>query len=101
MSTEAKTCSRPGCEKKLRRTNTTGMCATGCHSPEAPPSSRKVGTHTGPQRTAPKRAQAKGGALDRFRTVADGLGYSADKLLEEFASSWLAALREKVDEATA
>jgi hypothetical protein len=99
MSTDAKTCSRPGCEKKLRSTNTTGVCATGCRSPEAPPSSRKVGTHAGTRAGSTTRPKAKAGAMECFRSVAEGLGYSADELLEEFASTWLAALREKVDEA--
>lgn len=91
---DVKTCSRPGCGKKLNANNTKGVCNSGCRSAEAPPSMRAP-TATPSTRRPVKRAAA-GEALERFRAVAEALGMDPDAVLEEFAEAWLAELREKV-----
>jgi len=85
IDTTEKTCGRPGCDKKLRRNNTTGMCGSGCRSSEAPKSHRVASSPS----TKPVRAA---GALQKLRTVAEALGKDPDAILEEFASEWLAHL---------
>lgn len=35
-------------------------------------------------------------SLERFRTVADALGFNADQLLAEFAEDWLSRIRRAV-----
>ena len=84
------TCSRSDCTKKLRSNNTTGHCATGCLSDEAPPSSRA-------KATAPK-PEARGSltAMERLRDVAQVLNLDPDAVLEEFAQAWLEELRGKL-----
>lgn len=93
MDSDTKTCSRPGCEKKLRRTNTHGVCRTGCHSPDAPEAARVVGKAKPTKSSAPSTD-----ALKNFRVVATALGLDPEALLAEFAESWLKALRDQVDQ---
>lgn len=83
-----KTCTRTNCGKKLRPTNETGMCATGCLSEEAPPA---------------KRANAEGADQDvlaRFRRVAKALGKDPDEILDgamrTVAAKWLEAVEAAV-----
>ncbi|MBL8924146.1 MAG: hypothetical protein JNJ54_35150 [Myxococcaceae bacterium] len=45
-----------------------------------------------------RKAKPARTALQRFRVVAEALGEDADGLLEAFAESWLAQLRERVSE---
>ena len=96
---EVKTCSRAGCGKTLRSTNTQGVCGSGCLSDEAPPSMRAGGSAGGRSKAAKVDAPpAAPGALGRFRVVAEALGKDPDALLEAFAESWLGALRERVED---
>lgn len=98
MTATPKLCTRTGCAKKLRASNTKDVCATGCHSPEAPPSVRAKGTR--PERsTAIDAAPAavETGAIERFRMVAEALGKDADAILAEFAQAWLSELAAKVE----
>lgn len=96
--TDPTTCSRPGCEKKLRSSNTKGVCATGCRSPEAPPATRAKGTRSAssPRTTTAAQPRDESIALDRFRLVAEALGKSPDAILSEFAQAWLDELAAKV-----
>ena len=100
--TDVKICSRPDCGKKLRANNTTGSCATGCLSPEAPAGKRAKGSGTsrreGKRAAAPESAGSSG-ALERFRQVATGLGLDPDAQLEAFAQAWLDEVRAKVESA--
>lgn len=97
MTTDSKNCARPGCSKKLRANNTTGSCATGCLSPEAPPGKRATGATVRAARgEAPKRVPTQGVALDRFRVVCEALGMDPDEVLTEFAEGWLDALKERL-----
>lgn len=108
-----KTCSRPGCDKKLRSNNTSGKCSTGCRSPEAAPSQRAAdveGTVKASQ-TAPVAKVSRGAPaptsgdevsltpLAKFRMVAEALGKDPAAILNEFAGAWLEALAEKLEEA--
>lgn len=102
MTDTTKTCSRPGCGKKLRDSNTTGRCASGCLSLEAPPSLRAKGaTGMGSSvfKAATPRAKSGASALDRFKQVCAGLGKDPDEELEAFAQGWLDALLEKLEDA--
>lgn len=90
---DVKTCSRPGCGKKLNANNTKGVCHSGCRSAEAPPSMR---AHDTPSTRRPVKRASAGEALERFRAVSEALGMDPDAVLEEFAEAWLAELREKV-----
>jgi hypothetical protein len=104
VSDDKKQCSRPGCGKPLRRDNLKGVCSSGCLSPEAPGALRaKDATPRAPApspRAAPASAPRDGlSALEKFRVVCDALGRDADGELEEFASEWLKALAEKLEEA--
>lgn len=96
--TPTKICSRPGCTKKLRPDNRSGMCWSGCLSPEAPPSLRAGSGTRAPARPAPREdaSLADDDAMKRFRAVAEGLGFSPDALLNEFAETWLSEVKAKV-----
>ena len=85
-----KFCSRSGCTKKLRPTNTTGMCATGCLSPDAMPSQRQVGNR------GPGRGEASS-VMKRFRVVATALGKDPNAILDEAAQGWLDAVMKAVE----
>ncbi len=104
---EKKTCSRPGCGKKLYASNSTGMCASGCFSDEAPAAIRAKGPRqegrlsapkdVSPKRAAaPKRKKASEDVIASFRAVATGLGRDPDEEIEKFCSAWLDALRERL-----
>lgn len=97
MTTE-NTCSRPDCDKKLRSNNTTGQCATGCRSPEAPASVRATGTRSSKPRSSSPSTNNTEGALERFRVVCGALGLDADAELEAFAQAWLDGVKAKVAE---
>lgn len=94
-------CSRSGCTKQLRKDNSKGLCSSSCLSPDAPPMVRAKG---GKAPVAPVDDSTlthdedgePGPALKKFREVAAVVGLDADKVLEEFAQSWLAGLREKL-----
>lgn len=94
------TCSRTGCTKKLNANNRSGACATGCLSPEAPASVRAKGKEPAAIGTPPQDGAmvASTGALARFRTVAEALGFEPDDILEEFAQEWLNGLKAKLTE---
>lgn len=93
-------CSRSSCTKKLRSNNTTGRCATGCLSPDAPPAARAKGVGA----AAPKREAAKevtavashGETIELFRSVTQAVGRDPDEMIAEFAQAWLDGLREKL-----
>jgi hypothetical protein len=94
-----KTCSRPGCDKKLRSNNTTGKCDSNCRSSEAPPTHRAKARGSMSRATVAKLADEKVGAtLVRFRLVAEALGKDPDVVLEEFAQAWLEALAQKLED---
>lgn len=99
MSDDKKRCSRAGCGKTLRANNTTGSCATGCRSEDAPPAKRAKASGGAGQAQASKAQEAVScaGALARFRVVAEALGKTPDDILEDFAQGWLDALRERLD----
>jgi hypothetical protein len=100
MTDTTRTCSRAGCDKTLRRTNTTGRCATGCRSSEAPAAAQAIGVRGGAARkavAAPKES-TEGVALERFRAVCAALSIDADQELEVFAQAWLDGLRQKLTE---
>lgn len=108
MTDTTKTCSRAGCGKKLYQSNTSGLCSSGCLSPEAPPSLRARGVKparelsavvTGAVDEQARRKSAKGTALARFKQVCAGLGKDPDEELEAFAQGWLDALLEKLEDA--
>jgi hypothetical protein len=107
MTDTTKTCSRSGCSKTLRASNTTGRCASGCLSLEAPPSLRAKGAGAAELSARVTRAvdaqvrPPKGTALSRFKAVCDGLGKDPDEELEAFAQGWLDALRERLEEGAA
>ena len=92
------TCSRPGCTKTLRKNNTTGMCGSGCLSPEAPPAKRAK--DTGGLYPRPKAAKAAPGLsdLEKFRLLNELIGLRPDEVLNEFAHEWLELLKTKMTE---
>ena len=99
---EARHC--PYCSKKLRTNNTKGICGV-CQARgrtlENAPATPDVSLYDvkAPSESAgrPKpAARAKSDALKRFRVVAEALDEDADALLEAFAESWLAQLKERV-----
>lgn len=91
-STETqRSCGRPGCNKKLRTSNTSGVCWSGCLSPDAPASIR-----------ADSSSSASGSAprsdvMRRFKVVATALGKDPNAILEEAAKEWLSALEKAVE----
>lgn len=95
MDPEARQC--PHCGKKLRANNTKGVCAdcsargrTLENAPATPDASLY-------DVKAPSESRrSKSDVLKRFRIVATALDEDADKLLEAFAESWLAQLKERV-----
>ncbi|MDP2270934.1 MAG: hypothetical protein Q8K32_09405 [Archangium sp.] len=91
-------CTRRGCTKNLRKDNAKGVCSSNCLSPEAP---LAVRAHDVEESTAAAPAQKDegepGSAMKKFREVAEVVGLDADKVLEEFAQSWLDGLREKLE----
>jgi len=91
-----KTCSRSGCGKTLRDRNTTGMCSSGCLSPEAPASLRAPSVAGSELDAAPKRRSASD-TIKRFRTVAFALGKDPDAILEEAAQAWLDVVAKAVE----
>lgn len=104
MSDDKKQCSRAGCGKPLRRDNTKGVCSSGCLSAEAPGALRSKDAAPRASAPAPRAAPAPAArdslsALEKFRVVCDALGRDADAELEAFASEWLKALAEKLEEA--
>lgn len=94
------TCTRTGCNKKLRKDNSKGMCSSACESPDAPPAQRAKGVEGRGLGNPPAKQLVEpsesGAALKKFREVAETVGLDADKVLEEFAQSWLDGLREKL-----
>lgn len=79
-----KFCKRPGCTKKLRSDNASGVCSSNCGSPEAAP-----------------RLQGGGGeaksVMKRFKSVATALGKDPNKILEEAAQGWLDAVLKAIE----
>ena len=105
MDPEARQC--PHCGKKLRANNTKGVCAdcsargrTLENAPATPDASLYDVKAPSESRAKPKAEPPETKhalpAMERFRIVADALGEDADKLLEAFAESWLAQLKERV-----
>lgn len=85
-----KTCTREGCGKTLRANNQTGMCATGCRSPDAPASQRA------PRTDAPAGQED---VLVRFRRVAKALGKDPNAILDDANRKVAAAWLQTIDEA--
>ncbi len=90
-------CGRTGCGKKLRGTNTKGVCATGCLSPDAPGHSRAAGVNTDEGAGPKTQRRAASETLKRFRTVAVALGKDPDAILEEAAQEWLSVLQKAAE----
>ena len=88
-----KTCTK--CGKKLRADNSKGLCGdwTACRKRAS------GGASSPPAAKAPKprKSTAPADVVERFKTVANALGYDADELLEEYCEGWLADLKSKVD----
>lgn len=91
-----KKCTRPGCTRTLRRHNAKGVC-----------SDRKVcggtaeATETAKPKppTVPKPEQAQevhGVALAQFHVVARALGFNAEEILDQLATSWMESLGEQL-----
>lgn len=102
------TCSRPGCNKKLRTDNSTGECSSNCHSPEAPPAKRAAGAGVKVQVVVPERAprekRTAGGGLsvaERFRMVFAGLGRDPEEMLAGFMEASLAEVEKALAAADA
>lgn len=91
-----KTCTRSGCGKTLRDINTTGMCASGCRSPEAPLSLRAPGVGDELDVGTTKRRGASD-TMKRFRIVATALNKDPDAILEEAAQAWLDVVAKAVE----
>lgn len=94
---EATQCTR--CGKKLRSDNSKGVCADAqkCASRTSGGDASVYDVKAPSERTATtKPARAKSETLKRFRVVAEALDEDADALLEAFAESWLAQLKERV-----
>lgn len=89
-------CSRPGCTKQLRSNNTSGVCGSGCRSPEAPPSQRDPALDDDVLDDKPKKRRASD-TMKNFRAVASALGKDPDAILEEAAEEWLAVVRKAVE----
>ena len=102
MSTDVMVCTK--CGKKLRKDNRVGVCgdATACRARVAAGADSSIYEVKAPSesRTKPKAEPPETKhalpAMERFRIVADALGEDADALLEAFAESWLAQLKERV-----
>lgn len=96
-------CSRRNCTKTLRSSNTTGMCASGCLSPEAPASLRAKDVEGGKpkqQRSTTVAVDEKpdvGTALARFRAVHTAMGIDPEPVLEEFCTTWLDGIRQALE----
>lgn len=88
------TCSRPGCTKKLRSNNTTGVCATGCLSPDAPGSARAEGVDTSGDSGSRTGARRPSTTLKQFRLVTRALGFDGEAILEEAARTWLDTVKK-------
>lgn len=89
-----KTCTRSDCGKTLRDSNTTGMCSSGCRSPEAPASLRAPGVELD---GAPGKRRSASDTIKRFRIVAFALGKDPDAILEEAAQAWLDVVAKAVE----
>lgn len=86
-----RTCGRPGCNKKLRASNTNGVCASGCLSSDAPPSLRAGGSSTSSE------TGGRSDVMRRFKVVATALGKDPNAILEDAAATWLDAVKKAVD----
>lgn len=101
------TCSRTGCTKELRSNNKTGVCGSGCLSPEAPPAKRAAGV-SGASSPKPKAAPkprpsppspASDDVMTRFHTVTAALDMDGHAILREAAQAWLDQVRAVVQAA--
>lgn len=94
-----KTCSRPGCGKQLRERNQSGLCTSGCRSPEAPSYVREGGGSTEATASEARPRKVGGGddVMKRFRVVAKALGKDPDAILRDAAEEWLAAVAKAVE----
>lgn len=77
-----KFCKRPGCTKKLRSNNESGVCSSACESKEAP---------------ASKGSSRASSVMKRFRQVALALGKDPNAILEEAAAGWLDAVLKAIE----
>jgi hypothetical protein len=84
------------CGKKLRSDNSKGVCADAqkCASRISESDGSVYDVKTTSEQAPARRA--KSDTLKRFRVVAAALDEDADALLEAFAESWLAQLKERV-----
>lgn len=99
MSGEAERfCPTDGCGKKLRSNNRKGVCGLCSNGVKyhlnggAPKAPRKLRVAT-----VDEAPPATGADLEKFKTVAEALGFDVDELLNEFAAEWLKSLREKLE----
>lgn len=93
------TCTRSGCNKKLRKDNSKGECSINCESPDAPPFARAKGVEGRGLGNPPKKQIAQSSndeIIQRFRAVTEAVGRDADEMIAEFAQAWLDGLREKL-----
>lgn len=91
------TCTRSGCGKTLRDTNTTGMCASNCRSPDAPLSLRAPGVGADELDTGTTKRRGPSDTMRRFRVVATALHKDPDAILEEAAQAWLDVVAKAVE----
>lgn len=110
MSADVRLCPYDG--KKLRSDNSKGICSAcqargrtlaNAPTPAASEDGRGIDSTIydvkAPSESRAKAKPARKSASDtlkRFRVVADALDEDADALLEAFAESWLAQLKERV-----
>ncbi len=96
-------CTRRGCTKNLRKDNAKGVCSSNCRSPDAPLAVQANDIEASARKpyskeiTEPADEGEPGSAMKKFREVTEVVGLDADKVLEEFAQSWLDGLREKLE----
>lgn len=90
-------CSRRGCGKQLRSNNTTGMCGSGCLSPDAPPSLRAAGVDGDDILDDKPKKVGRSDVQKRFRAVAVALGKDPDAILDEAAQAWLDVIAKAVE----
>lgn len=123
VASTSATCTRPGCGKKLRSSNTKGTCGSGCLSAEAPAFQRAEGVDgkpgivrakPGPKPKAPSTPKQMHPAdvvaqfmptpnksaaeltLEKFRQLATALGFDADETLADFAQTFIDKARTAV-----
>lgn len=81
-----KTCSEPGCTRKLSRSNIIGKCME-----------HKGGASAVEGGAAVRKASATDDVRKQFRSLTSGLGIDGDHLIDSFCRGWIARLKSKVE----